>query len=143
MHNVYQSCMHNSRFFLFTSLTKRHGGRHCALPPNPPPAFSTLSYQTNISIHPPIIQSINLTICLFVCLFICIYIYMNPDPTIYTAMGGRCCVLPPNPPPAFLYFLKHHRIQKIYTCIPPSLIQVIALGISLFVYRTLCRPPFF
>ena len=28
-----------SRFFLFASLTKRHGGRRCALPPNPPPAF--------------------------------------------------------------------------------------------------------
>ena len=116
------------------------GGRHCALPPNPPPAFSTLSYQTNISIHPPIIQIINLTICLFVYLYI--YIYESRSNYLHRH-GGEALRPPPNPPPAFLYFIKHHRIQKIYTCIPPSLIQVIALGISLFVYRTLCRPPFF
>ena len=112
------------------------GGRHCALPPNPPPAFSTLSYQTNISIHPPIIQSINLTICLFVYLYI--YIYESRSNYLHRH-GGEALRPPPQPPSSFFIFFKHHRIQKIYTCIHPSLIQLIALCISFFVYLTLCR----
>ena len=89
-------------------------------------------------IHPSLI---NRSIYLFLCLFDSLSFMQCSRFCPPNAMRGRCCALPPNPPPAFFLFFKHHRIQKMYTCIPPSLIQVIALGISLFVYRTLCRPP--
>ena len=94
----------------------------------------------NVYLYPSITHSINRSMYLFLCLFDSLSFMQCSRFCPPSAMGGRCCVLPPNPPP---HFLKHHRIQKIYTCIPPSLIQVIALGISLFVYRTLCRPPVF
>ena len=66
-------CLFDSRSFMQCSrfcLPHAMGGRRCAVPPNPPPAFWTQLYQKYISIRPSIIQSINLTICLFVFLFI-------------------------------------------------------------------------
>ena len=81
-------------------------------------------------IHPSLIQLVALCISFFVYLILCgscnVLVSVHQTP-----WGGGRCALPPNPPAAFLYFFKHHRIQKIYTCIPPSLIQVIALGMSI------------
>ena len=86
------------------------GGRRRALPSSFLHIIISKIY-FNPSINHPINQSNYLSVCFF-CLC------MNPDPT----MGGEVLRPPPQPPPTFFICLM--MIQKMYTCIHPSLIQL-------------------
>ena len=123
--SIWLSVVH--AMFLFLS-TKRHGGEALRPPPQPPSSFLHIII-SKIYFNPSTNHSINQSnypVCFLICLC------MNPDPT----MGGGAAPSP-QPPPTF--FICSMMIQKMYTCIHPSLIQWNTLCISLFLCLTLCR----
>ena len=130
---VFSALLQIKKHFAFSSCRappNAMGGRRCALPPNPPPAFfKLLMFHTHLCMQTLYAKTLSLSISFRPSIALSIYyisrflIYPNIPVSLHhsslsclfdsqsfmqcscfcppNAMGGRRCALPPNPPPAF------------------------------------------